>query len=269
MSKVAAIQMTSSNVRDDNLVTARGLLERAAHAGARVAVLPENFSIMAQRDAERRAVAEVDGDGTVQSFLASSARELGLWIVAGTTPLILATDSRLATSCLVYDDQGKRVARYDKIHLFDVELPDKNESYRESKHFAPGRTPVVVDTPAGKLGLSVCYDMRFPELYRQLVAAGAEWLSMPAAFTVPTGRAHWEILLRARAVENLCHVVAAAQWGVHANGRGTWGHSMLIDHWGKVVAELPEGTGIVIADIDLDAQRETRRTFPALSHRVL
>jgi nitrilase len=209
MSKVAAIQMTSSNVRDDNLATARGLLEQAAHAGARVAVLPENFSIMAQRDAERRAVAEVDGEGPVQDFLANTASRLGLWIVAGTTPLILANEARLATSCLVYDDKGQRVARYDKMHLFDVELPDKNESYRESAHFAPGRTPVVVDTPAGKLGLSVCYDMRFPELYRQLVAAGAEWLSMPAAFTVPTGQAHWEILLRARAVENLCHVVAA------------------------------------------------------------
>ncbi len=269
MSKVAAIQMTSSHVCADNLATARGLLEQAVHAGARVAVLPENFSIMAQRDAERRAVAEVDGDGPVQDFLASTASRLGLWIVAGTTPLILDNESRLATSCLVYDDKGQRVARYDKIHLFDVELPDKDESYRESAHFAPGRTPVVVDTPAGKLGLSVCYDMRFPELYRQLVAAGAEWLSMPAAFTVPTGQAHWEILLRARAVENLCHVVAAGQWGMHANGRSTWGHSMVVDHWGKVVAELPEGTGIVVADIDLAAQCATRRPFPALSHRVL
>jgi nitrilase len=261
--------MTSGNVRDANLTAARALLEEAARAGARVALLPENFSIMAKRDAERRAVAEVDGDGPVQSFLADRARQLGVWIVGGTTPLLLANESRLATSCLVYDDGGRRVARYDKIHLFDVELPDKQESYRESAHFAPGRTPVVVDTPAGKLGLSVCYDMRFPELYRQLVAAGAEWLSMPAAFTVPTGKAHWEILLRARAIENLCHVVAAAQCGVHANGRGTWGHSMVVDHWGTVLSELANDTGVVVADLDLNAQRETRRTFPALSHRVL
>ena len=269
MSVVAAIQMTSSNERDSNLVAARRLLEEAARAGACVAVLPENFSIMAKRDAERRAVAEPDGDGPVQAFLATSARSLGLWIVGGTTPLLLSGESRLAASCLVYDDKGQRVARYDKIHLFDVELPDKNESYRESTHFAPGHNPVVVDTPAGKLGLSVCYDMRFPELYRRLVSLGAEWFTMPAAFTVPTGRAHWETLLRARAIENLCHVVAAAQWGIHANGRGTWGHSVLIDHWGTLLAELPEGEGVVSAGINLEAQRETRRKFPALLHRKL
>ena len=269
MSKVAALQMTSGTVCADNLVAARGLLEQAAQAGALVAVLPENFSIMAQRADERRAVAEADGDGPVQQFLADSARRLGLWIVAGTTPLLLPGEARLATSCLVYNAAGKRVARYDKIHLFDVDLPDRKESYRESAHFAPGRAPVVVDTPAGKLGLSVCYDMRFPELYRQLVAAGAEWFSVPAAFTIPTGAAHWEVLLRARAIEDLCHVVAAGQWGMHANGRGTWGHSMIIDHWGKVLAQLPEGTGMAMADLDMTAQRETRRTFPALSHRVL
>jgi nitrilase len=268
MSTIAALQMTSSNVCADNLKAARGLLESAARAGAQVAVLPENFSIMAQRAAERRAVAEADGDGPVQQFLSDSARQLGLWIVGGTTPLLLPDEPRLATSCLVIDAAGQRVARYDKVHLFDVELPEKHESYRESAHFAPGHTPVVVDTPAGKLGLSVCYDMRFPELYRQLVEAGAEWFTVPAAFTVPTGAAHWEVLLRARAIENLCHLAGAAQWGMHANGRDTWGHSILIDHWGKVLAQLPEGEGIVTADFDLAAQRETRRTFPALSHRV-
>jgi nitrilase len=269
MTLVAAVQMTSSNERDANLATAARLLTEAASAGARVAVLPENFSIMAKRDAERRAVAEADGDGPVQTFLANTARSLGLWIVGGTTPLLLPDEPRLATACLVYNDAGERVARYDKIHLFDVDVPGKSESYRESAHFAPGRAPVVVDTPAGKLGLSVCYDMRFPELYRALAAAGAEWFTMPSAFTVPTGRAHWEILLRARAIENLCHVVAAAQWGMHANGRGTWGHSMIIDHWGQVLAQQDGGEGVIAASIDLEAQRAARRSFPALDHRVL
>src|SRR5664279_3239739 len=223
--RVAAVQMNSGNDAPENLRVAGELLERAAGQGARIAVLPENFSIMARRDAERRAVAERDGDGPVQDFLSRTAQQLQLWIVAGTTPLRrTGGEERLATSSLVYDASGARVARYDKIHLFDVDLPDGQESYRESAHFAPGSTPVVVDTPAGRLGLSVCYDMRFPELYRALVAEGAEWFTIPAAFTVPTGRAHWEPLLRARAIENLCPVVAAAQWGVHANGRGTWGH---------------------------------------------
>jgi nitrilase len=169
----------------------------------------------------------------------------------------------------VFDADGRRVARYDKIHLFDVDLPEKNESYRESAHFAPGRAPVVVDTPAGRLGLSVCYDMRFPELYRSLVATGAEWFTMPAAFTVPTGQAHWETLLRARAIENLCAVVAAAQCGLHANGRSTWGHSMIVDHWGRVLATQAAGEGVVVATLDRAAQAEARRTFPALEHRIL
>jgi nitrilase len=269
MSMVAAVQMTSSNERDGNLATAGRLLAEAADAGARVAVLPENFSIMAKRNAERRAVAEKDGDGPVQAFLANTARSLEMWIIGGTTPLLLPGEARLATSCLVYNDRGERVARYDKIHLFDVDVPGNSESYRESAHFAPGRTPVVVDTPAGKLGLSVCYDMRFPELYRALAALGAEWFTMPSAFTVPTGQAHWESLLRARAIENLCHVVAAAQWGMHANGRGTWGHSLIIDHWGQVLAQRPEGEGVITTTIDLGAQRNARRSFPALEHRVL
>ena len=266
---VAALQMTSGNDVPANLRSAERLL-RAAHArGACVAVLPENFALMPVRGAERRAMAEAPGEGPVQSLLARLAAELRLWIVAGTTPLTLRGEPRLATACLVFDAAGQRVARYDKIHLFDVDVPEKNESYRESAHFAPGRTPVVVDTPAGRLGLSVCYDMRFPELYRSLLDAGAEWFTMPAAFTVPTGEAHWETLLRARAIENLCAVVAAAQWGMHPNGRSTYGHSMIVDHWGRVLASQPEGEGIVTATLDRAAQAEARRIFPALRHRVL
>jgi len=266
---VAAVQMTTVADRDANLATAGRLLERAAAAGARVAVLPENFSYMGVRDAERRAQAEPDGDGPVQRFLAERARALGLWIVGGTVPLIVSPGGRPAAACLVYAAAGDRVARYDKIHLFDVDIGDGRERYRESSNIEPGRTPVVVDTPAGRLGLAICYDMRFPELFRRLVAAGAEWFAVPAAFTVPTGRAHWETLLRARAIENLSWVVASAQWGTHASGRETYGHSLIVDHWGEVRACLEAGEGIVTAAIDRAAQAQTRRSFPALQHRVL
>jgi deaminated glutathione amidase len=265
---VAAVQMCSGDDRDANLATAARLLQEAARQGARVAVLPENFSMMAQHDADRRALAETDGAGAVQDFLAQTAQRLQLWIVAGSVPIANGSGERSAQSCLVYAADGTRAARYDKIHLFDVELPGRAESYRESAHMAPGSKVVTVDTPAGKLGLSICYDVRFPELYRRLQAAGAQWLVVPAAFTAATGEAHWEPLLRARAIENLCHVVASAQFGVHANGRRTWGHSLIIDYWGRLLAALPDGEGVITAPIDLVAQAEARLKFPALSHRV-
>jgi nitrilase len=265
---VAALQMTSGPDVAANLEQAARLLADAARAGARVAVLPENFSFMGLADGDRRGVAERDGNGPVQQFLAQRARELGLWIVAGTTPISAHPGERAAAACLVYDQRGERVARYDKIHLFDVDLPGRSESYRESANIAPGSRSVLAPTPAGLLGLSVCYDMRFPEHYRPMVAAGAQWLSVPAAFTVPTGRAHWEVLLRARAIENLSFVVAAAQWGRHASGRETYGDSIIIDYWGTVLARLPSGIGVITATLDLAAQDDTRRNFPALSHRV-
>ncbi len=265
---VAALQMTSGNDRDANLAIAERLLQAAAERGARIAVLPENFSLMAVRDAERRAHAEADGSGPVQDFLRRTAARLGMWIVAGSVPLRLASGERHAQACLVYDAQGERAARYDKIHLFDVELPDRAESYRESAHMAPGEQVVTVDTPAGRLGLSICYDLRFPELYRRLQVEGAQWLIVPAAFTATTGAAHWEALLRARAIENLCYVVASAQWGTHPNGRQTWGHSLVVDYWGRILTELAEGEGVVTAALDLHAQAEARRKFPALAHRV-
>jgi nitrilase len=268
MTQVAAIQMRSGEDKLANLAVATARLREAAAGGARVAVLPENFALMARRETDRRELAEDDNDGPVQAGLAAAARELGLWVVAGSLQLRNGPGERVSQACLVYDDAGRRVARYDKIHLFDVELPGKGESYRESKHMQPGSRLVMVDTPAGRLGLSICYDMRFPEQYRALVEAGCEWFVMPAAFTVPTGGAHWHVLLRARAIENLCHVVAAAQWGEHPNGRSTFGHSLVIDHWGRVLAEQAEGEGVVLADIDLAAQAEARRTFPALAHRV-
>jgi nitrilase len=266
---VAALQMTSAPDVAANLATAGTLLEKAAREGARIAVLPENFSFMGLRDADKRAIAEREGAGPVQDFLRQRSRELKLWIVAGTTPISETPGERVAAACLVYNDQGERVARYDKMHLFDVDIPGRDEKYRESTNIAPGSRLGLVPTPAGLLGLSVCYDMRFPEMYRPMSAAGAQWFTIPAAFTVPTGRAHWEVLLRSRAIENLSFVVAAAQWGRHANGRETYGDSIIIDHWGSVLARLGSGEGVIVAQLDLAAQRAARQDFPALSHRVM
>ncbi len=252
-----------------NLGVAGQLLSDAAAAGALLAVLPENFAIMGAREADRLAVAEAPGAGPLQDALAELAQKLSLWIVAGTLPIRGRTPQRVAPASIVFDANGKQVARYDKIHLFDVDIPEKKETYRESAAFEPGTEPIVVETPVGKLGLSVCYDMRFPELYRQLSARGAQLLAVPAAFTVPTGQAHWEVLLRARAVENLCYVLAAAQWGLHANGRETYGDAMIVDYWGRVLARRPAGAGVVVADVDPAAQAGVREGFPALKHRVL
>ena len=267
--KVAALQMTSGLDVAANLESARELLAKAQACGATLAVLPENFAFMGLADADKRRIAEDDGQGPVQDFLAQSARRLGMWIVGGTVPLRGAGDGRVAAACLVYDCAGERRARDDKIHLFDIQVPERSESYRESATVAPGAAPVVVETPVGRLGLSVCYDVRFPELYRKLSANGAELLAVPSAFTEPTGRAHWETLLRARAIENLCWLVAPAQSGFHPNGRETYGDSMIVDHWGRVLDRLPRGRGCVTAEIDLERQRRDRRSFPSLTHRVM
>jgi predicted amidohydrolase len=269
MGKVAAIQMTSSHIVADNLAAAGELLREAKDLGCDIACLPENFSFIGLRDADKLQVAEPDGDGAVQSFLSETAKKLGMWILGGTIVLRGDSELRVANSSLLIDAAGKRVARYDKIHMFDVTIPGRNEQYRESTHVAPGRQTIVADTPVGKLGLSVCYDMRFPELYRELVLRGAEWLTMPAAFTVPTGHAHWETLLRARAIENLCYVVAPAQTGTHTSGRETYGDSLIVDYWGQVLSRLAKGTGVIAAEIDLAKEAETRARFPALDNRQL
>jgi nitrilase len=224
---------------------------------------------MGIHDADKLAVGESLGGGPIQDFLAATAQRLGLWVIAGTIPLRVAGDARVAAASLVYNAQGERVARYDKIHLFDVELPERAESYRESANMAPGKTPALIDTPIGRVGLAVCYDVRFPELFRNLSAQGAEVFVLPSAFTAPTGRAHWETLLRARAIENLCHLIAPAQSGFHANGRETYGDSMIVDYWGRILGRLPRGRGCVSADIDLVRQAQVRKSFPALLHRVL
>ena len=266
--RAAAIQMTSGPAVSENLAQAGALIEAAHARGARLVALPENFSFMGLRDADKRAIAEADGSGPVQEFLATTAARLKLWVVGGTVPLRAGADGRVAAASLVYDADGRRVARYDKIHLFDVDIPGRAESYRESAHVAAGAQAAVIDTPVGRLGLSVCYDVRFPELYRHLSAAGAQLLVVPSAFTGPTGRAHWETLLRARAIENLCYVIAPAQSGFHPSGRETHGDSMIVDFWGRSLQRVPRGTGCAVADIDLARQRGVRASFPALAHRV-
>jgi nitrilase len=267
----AVIQMTSAPEVETNLATARGLLERARASGAVLAALPENFAIMGRKEAEKLAAAEMPGEGPIQAFLGHCARELGMWIVGGTIPLSVEGEpGRVAAASLVFDDAGRCVARYDKIHLFDVDIPGRDERYRESATTVPGTSPAVVSTPIGRLGLAVCYDVRFPELFRALQAAGAEVLSLPSAFTAPTGRAHWELLVRARAVENLCYVLAPAQGGTHASGRETWGDSMIVDPWGHVLDRVAAaGPGLALGEIDRTQQQELRGRFPALSHRKL
>lgn len=268
MPRAAVIQMCSGPDVAANLASAATLLEAAAEAGAELAVLPENFSFLGRGEADRIDVAEPPVDGDVQGFLAARARELGLWIVGGTLPVLAPGEARPRAASILFDNTGRAVARYDKLHLFDVSLPGADEGYRESAGTCRGEGTVVTDSPVGRLGLAVCYDVRFPELFRSMVDAGLEAISLPAAFTVPTGRAHWELLVRARAVDNLAFVLAAAQWGEHPGRRRTWGDSMIVNHWGEVLARRPAGVGIAVADLDPAAQRDARRRFPALAHRL-
>lgn len=239
----------------------------AAGDGAEMVVLPENFALMGLDEADKVEIREQDGSGQIQDFLAQQAEKHGLWIVGGTVPLEANDANKIRAACLVYDDKGQRVARYDKIHLFDVTLNDGAENYEESATIEPGSDIVVLDTPLGRLGVVVCYDLRFPELFRCLIDQGMEIFVAPSAFTAITGRAHWEVLIRSRALENLCYGVAAAQGGYHVNGRETHGDSMIVDPWGIVIDRLPRGSGVVIAEIDQGRLQSIRKNFPALSHR--
>lgn len=272
--KAAAIQMVSSTRLDDNLRTAHTLLVQAANAGAELAVLPEYFCIMGQRDTDKLALQEALGRGPIQDWLASTARDLGLWIVAGTLPLSCdpRDEKRVRNASLAFNPQGERVACYDKIHLFKFD--DGTRTYDEAAVLARGTQPVHFDLPSRdghcwRIGMSVCYDLRFPELYRAYAAAGADVLLVPSAFTYVTGQAHWEVLLRARAIENLSAVVAAAQGGLHENGRRTWGHSMVVDPWGQVLSLQAEGAGVALAELDAAALAQRRTSLPALGHRVV
>ena len=270
--KIAALQMVSSTALADNLATARHLLEQAAGAGAELAVLPEYFGAMGWRDTDKLVWAESLGQGTVQSFLAEAARQLGLWVVGGTLPLACADAQRVRNTTLVYNPGGQCVARYDKIHLFRFD--NGHERYDEGARIEPGTEPVVFTLVARngqpwRVGLSVCYDLRFPELFRAHARAGADLLLVPSAFTFTTGQSHWELLLRARAIENQAYVLAPAQGGVHENGRHTWGHSMLIDPWGEVLAQRAQGAGVVLGELQAQRLQQVRTQLPALEHRVL
>jgi len=259
---------TGPNVSANLLETER-LVAEAAEAGAGLVVLPENFSIMGMTETDKVAIAEKPGDGEIQKFLSEQAAKHDVWIVGGTVPIESDIAGKVFSACLLYDNKGEVVARYDKIHLFDVTLEANNESYTESETIDAGDEVVVVDTPFGKLGLAICYDLRFPELFRAMADVGMEICVLPSAFTSATGRAHWEPLLRARAIENLSYMVAPDQGGYHVNGRETHGDSMIIDPWGVVLNRLPHGTGVVVSKIDLDMLKKTRKNFPALEHRRL
>lgn len=270
MSKIAVIQMCSGDDPAVNLERAAALLREAADQGAALSVLPENFALMS-RDAERMRAehAERPGSGPWQDFAAEQAQRLGMWVVAGTIPIQAEDAARPLSACCLFDGAGTLVARYDKMHLFDVSLPGRKESYRESATTTPGQAPVVAETPFGRLGLAVCYDLRFPELFRAMSAQGAEMIALPAAFTRATGEAHWYVLVRARAIENLCYLLASAQHGSHPGGRECYGHSMLVEPWGQVLAECRQGDGVLCHDIALDKLEGLRSGFPALDHRRL
>ncbi|NQV71213.1 MAG: carbon-nitrogen hydrolase family protein [Pseudohongiella sp.] len=280
--RVAAIQMVSSASVEANLDAAARLIGAAAADGAELVLLPEVFAVL--EGGPMRQYGEIEGEAgenSIQGFLSTQARQHQLILVGGTIPLIsrparlasaddlLIQDGRVRASCLVYDSQGDQIARYDKIHLFDVMVNDQQSQYSESRSYEAGDEIVSVDTPAGHLGLSVCYDMRFPELYRELFRRGAEIVTVPAAFTKVTGEAHWEVILRARAIENQCYVIAAGQGGKHSASRETWGQSMIIDPWGKVLSQIATGEGMAIAEIDLNYLREIRERMPIKEHLKL
>ncbi len=274
---VAAVQMVSTSSVEHNMGAAARLVAEAAARGASLVVLPENFAVLDCGPLTRHAEIEGASGAPLQALLSGLAREHAIYLVGGTVPLISrpgdsenrVTDGRVRPASLVYGPDGSLAGRYDKIHLFDVEVEDAQSQYSESTSFEPGTEAVVVDTPVATVGLSICYDLRFPELYRRLLSQRAELVTVPSAFTRVTGEAHWEVLLRARAIENQVYVVAPNQGGRHNAQRETWGHSMIIDPWGRVLASLDTGEGVVTADLDLDALHELRRKMPVATHRQL
>jgi predicted amidohydrolase len=271
--KIAALQMVSTPRVDDNLQHARELAAQAVREGAELMVLPEYFCLMGQRDRDKLTHAEAEGEGPIQAALAGIAREHGAWLVGGTLPMRIAgRDDRAHNTTLVFGPDGRQRVRYDKIHLFRFD--DGERRYDEAATLQPGTAPRAFDAAARsgdtwRTGLSICYDLRFPELYRALMQPPCDLVAVPSAFTYPTGLAHWELLLRARAVENQCYVIAAAQGGQHENGRRTYGHSMIVDPWGEVLAMRPEDAGVVVAEMRREHLEGVRRQLPALSHRVL
>lgn len=267
MTICAAIQMASGPQVSANLLEAEKLIGEAAKAGAKLVALPENFAIMGMNEFDKVKAREPEGGGPIQDSLAQIAKKHGVWVVGGTIPLVADDPGKVRAACLVYNDQGQRVARYDKVHLFDVSVPDSGEEYRESDSVEAGEEFCVIDTPFGKLGVAVCYDLRFPEFFRSMSRRNLDIIVIPSAFTAKTGAAHWEVLLRARAIENLCYVVAPNQGGFHKNGRQTYGHSMIVDPWGVVLDCYKTGAGFVCGNIDKNRLEKTRASFPVLEHR--
>jgi deaminated glutathione amidase len=265
--KIAAVQMVSSPDWPANRDAAARLVGQAAAAGAQLVLLPEYFCVLGRRDTDKLALAEAPGQGPIQAFLAALAQEHALWLVGGTLPVRVPGQDSVLNRCAVFDPDGKPAGHYDKIHLFAFD--NGRESYDEARTLSAGIEPVAVQAGTLRVGLSICYDLRFPELYRGLMQPPCELVCVPAAFTHTTGQAHWEVLLRARAIENQCYVLASAQGGTHPNGRRTWGHSMVVDPWGEVLDVLEEGEGFVMADLDLARLAEVRLQLPALRHRRL
>lgn len=263
--RVAAIQMASGPNVPANLDEAARLIEIAAKGGAHLVLLPEYFAIMGMNDTDKIGVAETPGGGPIQAFLSRQARRHGIWLIGGSVPLISPGPDKIYNSCLVYDSKGRQIARYDKIHLFGLDLG--GEHYHEEKTIMPGNTVCVVDSPWGRIGLSVCYDLRFPELYRAMGVV--DIIVVPAAFTATTGKAHFETLIRARAIENLAYVIASAQGGYHVSGRETHGDSMIVDPWGNILDRLPRGSGVVFATLNRGYQESLRKSLPALRHCTL
>ncbi|QVL45714.1 MAG: carbon-nitrogen hydrolase family protein [Methylophilaceae bacterium] len=263
--KVAGIQMASSPSVSSNLTEAERLITLAAKAGAKIVVLPEYFCIMGIHDTDKVKIKEKEGDGPIQHFLSKMAKKHKIFLIGGTVPLISNLPNKVRNSCLVYNDKGKQIARYDKIHLFGLDLA--TERYHEENTIEAGNQVVVVETPYGKIGLSTCYDLRFPELYRAM--GEVDMIVVPSAFTETTGKAHWETLIRARAIENLCYVIAPAQGGYHLSGRETHGNSMIVDPWGVILDRLPRGSGIVIAGVNTHYEASLRKSLPALKHKTI
>lgn len=266
MTRLSAIQMTSGADVNENLASVALFIAQAKEQESQLAVLPEMFPMMGAESPARLKISETFGHGLIQDHISQLAKQYAIWIVAGTIPLKTADANKIAAACLVFDNHGNIVARYDKIHLFDVKIND-TESYQESTTIEAGDQVSVIDTPCGKLGLSVCYDIRFPELYRRMMNLGAEIFSIPAAFTVKTGKAHWELLARSRAVENICYVVGACQVGNHNHSRQTYGHSLIVNPWGDVIQALTSQVGVITADIDLDALQTLRKNMPIAKHQ--
>lgn len=270
MINVAAVQMVSTDAVDENLSIAQKLIAEAVSKKAKFLTLPENFPLMGKEDNDRLAITEAFASGPIQTFLSQQSKQHKIWLLGGTIPLKSSKPDKVLAASLLYNPQGECIAHYDKIHLFDVLVDESSdESYKESNTFEPGNEVIVAQTEIGNIGLSVCYDLRFPELYRRMHQNNVQIITAPSAFTATTGEAHWESLLKSRAIENLCYVIASNQGGTHVNERETWGHSMIVDPWGTVLAVVEKGNGVAIATIDLEKQTSLRNRFPALSHMKL